>query len=912
MMLLSSSKTTDYDKVNQDIRSLIRNFRQVLEDLGEHAVAQALPWQDDAPQPDQPDTIKTIQALSIAFQLLNAVEENAVVQYRRMLESRGEVAHLSGLWNQTLHYLRQQGLTEDQVLAELERVRVEPVLTAHPTEAKRFSVLEQLRGLYLLLVQLENQMWTPQEQRGIHDEIKVSLERLWRTGEIYLDKPDVASEVRNVIYYLSSVFPDVIEPLDRRLNVAWIEAGFDPSRRPQIEHLPRLSFATWVGGDRDGHPLVTAEVTRNTLRDLRANALKLLRDRLMALAQRLSLSVLLQTPPPALTMRLAELVDLLGPDAQPALDRNPDEPWRQFVNMLIARLPASAEVVPSGFTYQSPAELEYDLRVLYDSLCSLQAGRLAEADILPAIRVTQIFGFHLAALDIRQNSRFHELALAQLLDAAGMNGADFLAWDEERRRVFLEAELMTCRPFTLPGMQLGAEAEAVVSCYRVLANHLDQFGAAGLGSLIISMTRSVSDMLVVYLLAREGGLVINTPDGLVCRLPLVPLFETIDDLERSPAILRDFLGYPITQRSLIYSQGDGERVQQVMIGYSDSNKDGGIFSSLWQLQRAQRALTAIGTSMNTRIRFFHGRGGSISRGAGPSHRFIRAIPTDALGGDLRLTEQGEIIARKYANRLTAMHNLELLVSGVTRASAQGRYLDEQDQPELNALMSELAQTSYRAYRALLETQGFVDFYRQATPIDVIEASRIGSRPTRRSGQHTLADLRAIPWVFSWSQSRFFLSGWYGVGTALDDLRRQRPEEFNALCAHAFDWPQLHYLISSAASNVMLADADLMQRYAGLVQQPELRAVLMERILAELMLTRSVLEAIYNGSLAERRPNVQQMISLRREPLRHLHDRQIALLREWRQLPPGDDRAEPLLKQLLLSVNAIANGLGTTG
>ena len=259
-----------------------------------------------------------------------------------------------------------------------------------------------------------------------------------------------------------------------------------------------------------------------------------------------------------------------------------------------------------------------------------------------------------------------------------------------------------------------------------------------------------------------------------------------------------------------------------------------------------------------------------------------------------------------------MHNLELLLSGVTRAAAQERHLGEQQQPELDTLMSQLADSSYRAYRALLETPGFVDFYRRATPIDVIESSRIGSRPTRRTGQHTLADLRAIPWVFSWSQSRFFLSGWYGVGTALDALRCEQPEQFAALQARAFDWPTLHYLLSSAASNVMLADADLMARYAALMPDEAIREPIMARIREELARTRAVLEMIYGGPLAERRPNVQQMISLRREPLAHLHDRQLALLREWRALPAGDPRAEPLLTQLLLSVNAIANGLGTTG
>ncbi|NDJ63329.1 MAG: phosphoenolpyruvate carboxylase, partial [Chloroflexi bacterium] len=894
----------------------IQCLREVLEEVGEQALAEALPWQDAPPTttPPEIDATKLIQLHSIAFQLLNAAEENAVVQYRRQLESQDRVAYFSGLWNQTLHYLKEEGLTEEQVLDVLPSIRVEPVLTAHPTEAKRFSVLEQHRNLYLLLVRLENQVYTPQEQRDTRNEIKVSLERLWRTGEIYLDKPDVASEVRNVLYYLRNVFPDLIEALDRRLLLAWIEAGFDHQRQPDPDHLPRLSFGTWVGGDRDGHPLVTAAVTQQTLRALRSAASELVREKLIALAQKLSLSIWLQTTPPALQERITTLSEKLGALGQAALDRNPDEPWRQYINLMIAQLPAApseADAAPA-LTYQTAAELLRELRILHDSLHSVDAARLAAADVLPVIRVVQTFGFHLATLDIRQNSGFHDLAVEQLLRASGIDGDDFPNWDEDRRLAFLNEELKTSRPFTLPGMTLGAEAQAVVDNYRVLAGYIEQFGADGLGSLIVSMTRSLSDLLVVYLLAREGGLMINTPDGLVCKLHVVPLFETIDDLDRSPDILRNFLSHPITQRSLDQQRVAGERVQQVMIGYSDSNKDGGIFASLWNLDQAQRKLTQVGDDQGVRVRFFHGRGGSISRGAGPTHRFLRAVPGGALRGDLRLTEQGEIIARKYANRLTATHNLELLLSGATRSAAKHRYLEDSDQPELEAVMAGLADSSFKTYRKLLETPGFIDFYRQATPIDVIESSRIGSRPARRTGRRTLADLRAIPWVFSWSQSRFFLSGWYGVGAALEQLRTDHPDDFALLQAHAFDAPKLHRIISSVASNLMLADPDLMRRYADLVADDGIRELILGQILEELERTFGVLEIIYGGPLSERRPNVNQVINLRREPLTTLHLQQIAMLRRWRELPHDNPESEPALLQLLLSINAIANGLGTTG
>jgi phosphoenolpyruvate carboxylase len=908
-MLLTSSKTSDFSKVDQDIRFLIQCFREVLEENGEVALANALPWQDtDADMPDMAELygIKLTQAYSIAFQMLNIVEENAVVQYRRYLEKQDAVNRFSGLWGQNLQALQQAGLSDEQVAQELARLHVEPVLTAHPTEAKRYTVLEQHRNIYLLMVQLENQMWTPQEQRAIRDSIKVALERLWRTGEVYLKKPDVASEVRNVVYYLRRVFPQLLDALDQRLYQAWVEAGFSPSLLSDPKRLPHLSFGTWVGGDRDGHPLVTADTTRQTLLELRANGLSLLREQLTELGQKLSLSRFTHNIPQAFDDHLAQVVQMLKETGEQALSRNPDEPWRQFVSLMLARLPDHNS---SETAYASPAELQADLERLYSSIVEVGAKRLAAADVLPLIRMVQTFGFHLAVLDVRQNSRFHELAVSQLLEASGLSDAHFADWDEAKRRAFLDAELQSLRPFTLPGMTLGAEATAVLDCYRVLADHIRRFGAGGLGALIVSMTRDVSDLLAVYLLAREAGLVRMTEAGMVCQLPVVPLFETIDDLERSPAILSDFLAHPLTQRSLAYQQqqrGADERVQQVMIGYSDSNKDGGILASIWNLYQAQRMLAQVGAEQGVRIRFFHGRGGSISRGGGPTHRFIRALPHTALSGDLRLTEQGEVIARKYANRQTALHNLELLLSDTLRVSLLGRHHSAQPHP-LEPVIDRLAEASRNKYQVLLQEADFITFYRQATPIDVIESSRIGSRPSRRSGQHTLADLRAIPWVFSWSQSRFLLSGWYGLGTAFSELMAQQPEAFAQLREHAFTWPILHNMVSNSANNVMLAHVDLMQAYASLVQDEALRDRLMRHILDELERTTHVLTEIYGGSLFEKRDNVAQVILLRQASLQRLHHQQIELLRAWRADPSSD-----LLAQLLLTVNAIANGLGMTG
>jgi phosphoenolpyruvate carboxylase len=917
-------------KIARDLDFLIGCFREVLDELGETAVAARLPWGSGAsPNRDAPcpagadcDNDPLPQAYSIAFTLLNMVEENAYAQGFRALQTAGRLKDQAGSWENTFRVLATAGLAPEAIAATLPLVRVEPVLTAHPTEAKRASILAHHRELYLLLVARENQMWTPAEQTDIRNQIKAVIERLWRTGEIYLEKPDVASEVRNVVHYLANVFPTVLPLITRRISEAWADAGLAPALLAGTG-LPRLSFGDWVGGDRDGHPLVTAQVTRETLATLRGTAVRLVHEHLVRLAARLSLSVRQHPPDRAFQAAIEAAAARRGAAGEAALRRNPDEPWRQFVNVMIARLPpvdpdpAAAPGEAAG-CYREAAELIDDLERLRTSLIGVGARRLADGDVGPVATLVRTFGFHAAALDIRQNSRFHDLAVAQLMQAAGLDGAGFPEWSEERRRAFLEAELASPRPFARADSVLGEEAGAVVACYRALAQHLDANGSAGLGALIVSMTRSLSDLLIVYLLAREVGLLVPGDGAPVCRLPVVPLFETIDDLRRSPSILAEFLAHPITRASLAAGTGrhpDGRPSQQVMIGYSDSNKDGGILASFWALYRAQEALVQVGRDQGVHIRFFHGRGGTISRGAGPAHRFLDALPAGAVDGDLRLTEQGEVIAQKYANRITASHHLELLLAGAVRRTLLDR-TDGSHDPVLAAVLDRLADASRRAYRDLVEADGFVTFFSQATPIDVIELSRIGSRPARRTGRRTLADLRAIPWVFSWSQARFYLSGWYGVGSALAALAADDPDGFARLAEakRSRRWPAVHYLISNAATSIATAAPTVMAGYAGLVEDADLRIRFLDRILAEYHLTKEQLEAIYGGDLGQERPTLTRSIQLRSEALEILHQDQIRLIRAWRQARDrGDDAmADTLLSRLLLLVNALARGLGTTG
>ena len=903
-------------KVDRDLDFMMSCFREVLEELGHKDLAGTLPWMGKRRlRGIQIFSYRGVQAYSIAFQLLNMVEENASAQSKRLREDARGLASDPGTFGRAFQHLKEAGLTDRQIAKRLRDIHVEPVLTAHPTEAKRATVLEIHRQLYKLLVKRENSMWTRAEQLAIRDEIKAALELLWRTGEIYQQKPDVASELRNVIYFLTNVFPEAIDRMDLRLRQSWEEAGFSPERLAHPDDLPLVTLGTWIGGDRDGHPLVTAEVTEGALALFRRRALELWSERLEALGQRLSLGDHLQDPPEVFLRQIEKHAAALGEAGEAALARNPKESWRQYLNLVRLRLPNAGQPVEPQ-QHASAEGLMADLLFMRETLLEVGAARIVRYDLDPLIRGARVFGFHLATMDIRQNSSFHDRAVAQLMEAAGLPGEDFLKWDSERRLGFLEGELRSPRPFIRERASIGTEADAVLSCYRVLATRIARHGGMGLGSLIVSMTRSVADLLAVYLLAREAGLTAGGVDSPHCLLPVVPLFETIEDLERSTVIMDAFLSHPMTRRSLEArkaASGDRELTQQVMIGYSDSNKDGGILASLWNLYRAQQRLAEVGEKHGVRMVFFHGRGGTISRGAGPTHRFIDALPHGTIGGELRMTEQGETISQKYANQITAVNNLELLAAGVTQNTLLHEADTRREDPAAK-VMDRLAELSRTAYQELLRTPGFIDFFRQATPIDVIEASRIGSRPSRRTGLASIEDLRAIPWVFAWSQSRFYLSGWYGVGSGLALLREEDPKGYELLQSRADSWAPLRYMLKNASTSVLAANRRMMKLYGGMVADRGLRDRFLGIILREHALTRRHLDALSEGSLTQGRPRLRKVIALREEAIDLLHDQQVALIRDWRRLLAEGERkdADALVPQLLLSVNAIAAGLQTTG
>ncbi len=917
-----NAQTPDYvqlgfARMERDLAYLIECFAEVLTEMGLADLAEHLPWREVSP-PEGEAPPRMGLALSVAFQLLNMVEENAAARTRALREQVEGVCAEPGAWGAHLARLRSQGVDGPVLASALRKVRVEPVLTAHPTEAKRLSVLDQHRVLFGLLERVTGDELPSAEARTVRGSVKAALERLWRTGEILLEKPTLTDERRNVLHYLRDVFPSVLPALDERLHQAWLEAGYDPALLREPGVLPRIRLGTWVGGDRDGHPGVTAEVTEETLERLRVNALLVLRQQLAELAERLSLSSWMQAPPPALLEGIERHETALQGHL-PGVSRR-DEPWRWYVELMAARLPIEetpgqlAQLREAEGCYRYAEELLADTDRLYRSLVEIGARRLAEFDVLPVRRAGEVFGFHLAKLDIRQNSLFHAKALSQLLGAGGVSADDWEEWSERERLRFLEKELRSPRPFLHPSASAGPEADAVLGCYRVLAVYIGKFGTSGLGALIVSMTRRLSDLLVVYILAREAGLLRAFPEGIVCLLPVVPLFETIEDLEGAPQMLQAFLQQPVTRLSLEYhakvAARPGELVQQVMVGYSDSNKDGGIMASQWALQQSQDRLARVAHDEGVSLRFFHGRGGTVSRGAGPTHRFLEALPHGSVSGQLRLTEQGETIAQKYANPATATYNLEMLLAGVTATTVRHAVPSQQD-AEFAPLMQKLASASRVAYRNLLDADGFLTFYRQATPIDALEHSRIGSRPARRTGKPSLADLRAIPWVFSWSQARYYVPGWYGMGSALESLDA---EERALLAKNLRLWPFWSYVFTNVESSLSSADVELMSLYEGLVEDVALRATFSSQIRTEWNRTHTMLELLRGKAVGRSRPRMLKTLELRSQALGVLHHQQVGLLRSWRgRLQCGDGAgADALLPELLLSINAIASGLRTTG
>jgi len=893
------------EKIKIDFDFLVSLFKEMLISVGEKSLAEGLPLdhQNISNRNDYSNE-KLTQAIGICFELLNLAEENSATQYRRKTETQFGIASTRGSWGETLNQWKTEGIDETVMAQKLKDVKVIPVLTAHPTEAKRLTVLDIHRELYLLLVKKENPNWSTTEQTRLKQEIISLMERWWRTGEIYLQKPRLEDERNNLMYYFENVFPEAVRLTDQRLHDAWTTLELTPELLQWPEQYPLIQFGSWVGGDRDGHPFVTPEFTASTLRLHRKLILNKLHHQLVDLADRLSFSSYLNAIPEELLDDIAAQAKIFGEEGQKAVDRNPSEPLRQFVNLLLVRLDhtiSDKQTLGDVGYFQSSDDLWKELKKLRKVLIEVGAARIAKQWLFPVERMVQCFGFHLTKLDIRQNSDYHEKAISQILAACGSEDSDYGSWSEEKRLSFLNKELKSKRPFLVAGVPCGPEADNVLGYLREVKAYVDQYGTEGIGSIIVSMTRSLSDLLLVFLLLREVGLQDT-------KLPVVPLLETIEDLMAGPEILSAYLSHEVMQKKL---ENGVSFTQEVMLGYSDSNKDGGIMTSRWNIYKAEENLSKVGEELGVKLCFFHGRGGTISRGGGKIHRFLDSMPPGSMSGHIKMTVQGETIANQFANRLTATYNLEMFVAGTARqAMKSSKEVKDEKRYEM---MDQLVGMARQTYRSLLDHPKFIDFYTSATPIDVLEQSKIGSRPVRRTGQRSLEDLRSIPWVFSWNQSRFNLTGWFGMGTALGEFQKLHPDDFEKLKQLAVTWPFLKYSLIQIESNLLNSDKAIMNAFADLVEEPQTRQELMELILTDYSTCLDKIEDVMGASVDSRRISKLENNKLRNSALKVLHDIQIDYLIKWRGRKENDPKlSDQYLLELLLLVNALSGGLKGTG
>ncbi len=895
----------DFSKLLSDLDYILSCFKETLNNIHEKNVSALLDINKkvEINELSEINDDKIIQVYGIYFQLMNLIEENAATQFRRKKEDKDGVDSIRGSWGETLKKWKEKGVDTEKMLKIISQTEVIPVLTAHPTEAKRVTVIELQREFYLLLVLNEISFYSKTEKQAIRRKIINILERWWRTGEIYLEKPSVREERDNILYYLENMFPLVVQKSDERLKNTWIALGLDKNDLLLSDHYPKWRFGSWVGGDRDGHPFVTATITQETLEMHRDIAMKLLRNELEKLGSKISISALKNEVPIRLNEKIYRLTEELGMEGEKAVKRNPYEPWRQLVGLFQVKLDntISKKYSDSHRFYRSAKVLLEDLKFLRETLIEIGAKGIYEDLVFPVERFVESFGFHLAKLDIRQNSAYYEKAISQILKTTGYKDFDYSRWSEEKRIEFLNNELASLIPYTDVSVSYGKEADNVLDYFRVIRNFVNQYGTAGIGSVIVSMTRSLSDLLLVYFFMKET-LLLNTD------IQVVPLFETIEDLQNGHQILDLYLKHPVTRNR---RQFTGE-MQEVMLGYSDSNKDGGVIASKWNLYLAERKMEKTGEENGVKILFFHGRGGTISRGGGKYHRFVESMPTGSIDGGIKLTVQGESIAKQFGNPMTATYNLEMLGSGVARQTMD-KYLGKERKKRPVKTVELLAEKSKNIYQALLKHPHFIEFYTQATPIDVIEQSKIGSRPSRRTGTQSLDDLRSIPWVFSWNISRFALTGWYGTGRALKELKEEHPEKFQQLKKHINEWPFLKFLFIQIETNLIIADEEIMKKYAALVKNEKVREEMMNLILSDYHWAKELIGELFGSPAEERRKGQFINIKLRENELSVLHDLHIKYLKKWRAVKGSNTPEEEIiLKKLLKIVHALSGGLKSTG
>ncbi len=836
---------------------------------------------------DLATTIRLVRAFTSYFHLANVTEQ--VHRGRTLLAQRTE----GGGWvERALGRIDAAGVGADVLAADVARLAVRPVLTAHPTEAARRSILDKLRRVAALLDSADS----PTRSRRLAE----AVDLVWQTDELRVDRPDPLDEARNGVYYLEGLggtaIGDVLEDLRDQLGTRGVSLAADA--RP-------LTFGTWIGGDRDGNPNVTPAITLEVLQLQAVHGIRLLQRLVDDLRRDLSVSQRVSGASAELAARLAQSLEEL-PEVEPRYRRlNAEEPYRLFLTCVGQRLALTAARVDRnaahqpGRDYPDGAALLADLVLLQESVRTHQGELVAGGALDRLVRTVAAMGLLLATMDVREHADKHHHAVGQLLDRTWELSFPYADLARHHRLAALSKELTSRRPLAGHPLPLDEEGARTAEVFGAIAWALDTLGEQAVESYIVSMTQGADDLLAAVVLAREAGLV-DLADG-VARIGFVPLLETTVELERAGAILTDLLSDP-SYRALVALRGD---VQEVMLGYSDSNKAGGIATSQWLIHRAQREARDVAARFGVRLRFFHGRGGSVGRGGGPTYDAVMALPNGAVDGEIKLTEQGEVISDKYALPVLARENLELLLAASLEATVlhrTARRSDEQGE-RWDAVMDGVSAAAHERYRALIDDPDLPAYFLASTPVDLLGELHIGSRPSRRpDGGGGVEGLRAIPWVFGWTQSRQIVPGWYGVGTGLATADLPVLQEMYA------QWHFFRAFLGNVSMTLVKADLTIARSYVDRLVEPSLHH-LFEQVVDEHDRTvEQVLRVTGEAELLGSDPVLLKTLRTRETYLEPLHHLQVELLARRRD---GED--DPLLaRALLLTVNGVAAGLRNTG
>jgi phosphoenolpyruvate carboxylase len=845
------------------------------------------------------------RAFSTYFHLANITE-----QVHRARGLRRQRAAEGGWLDRTAQLIHERRVPPDEVAAAVARLAVRPVFTAHPTEAARRSILAKLRAVADALdAQAGNVALYGEDAAasGRADRRLAELiDTLWQTDELRLTRPDPRDEARNAVYYLRDIAADAAPKVltDLAATVRGLGAELPPDSRP-------VTFGTWIGGDRDGNPFVTPAVTRDVLLIQYEHGIRAVESILEDLISELSVSRRLRPVSLDLAASLAADLDTLGPAVSERFRRvNAEEAYRLKARCVLAKLAntrtrlANGTPHRPGHDYLGTDDLVADIELMRSSLLRNGGDLSATGRLAQAVRVVSAFGLHLATMDVREHADAHHAVLAELYAHVG-EVDDYAALDRVERTALVARELEGRRPLSGVGTRLSDAAARTFDVFTTIRAVQDRFGTEAIESYIISMTRGIDDVLAAVVLAREAGLVDGR--GHVSRIGFVPLLESITELESSGELLHDLLSVA-RYRDLVRARGD---VQEVMLGYSDSNKEAGIATSQWAIHRSQRALRDVTAKHGVRLRLFHGRGGTIGRGGGPTHDAILAQPNATLDGAIKVTEQGEVISDKYTLPVLARENLELTVAAVLQSALlTGPRVSAEDLVRWDAVMDQVSVAAHAAYRSLVDDPDLPAYYWAATPTELLSSLNIGSRPARRpDAADGLTGLRAIPWVFGWTQTRQIVPGWFGVGTGLAAARAaglaDQLTEMNGR------WHFFRTFVSNVEMTLAKTDLAIAERYVHALVPPRLWH-LYTTIKEEYARTVGQILAITGEStLLEAQPGLARTLAVRDTYLEPLHHLQVALLAQRRELPRAS-QDEKLERALLVTVNGIAAGLRNTG